>query len=83
MAVLVDKEKVSGVMEILACEFVGTEFELDLVIALDFGGSTAGPEVQSDLSRTNRQLEHLRRRRLCSRFDQLRIGETVHPTVRC
>jgi hypothetical protein len=45
MAVLVDKEKVSGVVEILACEFVGTEFELDLVVALDLGGGAAGPEL--------------------------------------
>ena len=78
MAVLVDKEKVSGVVEILACEFVGTEFELDLVVALDLGGSAAGPEVQSNLPRTNRQLEHLRRRRLSGRFDQLPSAAQLH-----
>jgi hypothetical protein len=44
MAVLVDKEKVSGVVEILACEFVGTEFELDLVVALDLGASLPDPK---------------------------------------
>ena len=49
MAVLVDKEKISGVVKILACEFVGTEFELDFVVALDLGGITAGPEVHSNL----------------------------------
>ena len=73
MAVLVDKEKVSGVVEILACEFAGTEFELDLVIALDLGGSAARPEIHSNLPRTNRQLEHLRRRHLSGWFDQLPV----------
>jgi hypothetical protein len=49
MARFVDEEKIAGVIEIFSDKFVCFEFELNIVVAFDFGRNIADPKVHSHL----------------------------------
>ena len=59
MTRFVNEEEVPGVVEILADEFIGLEFELDTVVTLYLSRDITGPKVHSNLPRTNGQLRRL------------------------
>ena len=71
MTRFVNEEEVAGVVEILADEFIGLEFELDTVVTLYLSRDITGPKVHSNFPPTNGQLHRLWRWRLSSRSDQL------------